>query len=282
MQKSNNKTQIMGILNATPDSFSGDGLNGDLSATLKQAENFINAGASILDVGGESTRPGADFVGAEEEITRVVPIIKAIRENFPNILISIDTYKAPVAESALDAGANIINDVWGGKMDPFILDLAAKRNVPICLMHNRSEPKNSELHVKLGGSYIAPDYQNFMDEVLEELHEMAKNAIKEGVKPENIILDPGVGFGKTVAQNNALVNRLGDIKALGFNVLLGTSRKSFIGHTLDCTVEERLEGTLATTVLGIARGADIVRVHDVRENALVAKMTNAMINEFGE
>ena len=276
------KTLIMGILNATPDSFSGDGLDGNIKKALQQAQYFIEHGADILDIGGESTRPGAEFVASQDEIDRVIPIILAIKAKFPDITISIDTYKSTVAESALDAGADIINDVWGGKMDPFILDLSAKQNVPICLMHNRSEPKNTEMNIRLGGSYNAPNYVNFMEEILEELHELARNAINAGVKSENIILDPGVGFGKTVEQNLALVNRLGDIKDLGFPVLLGTSRKSFIGHTLNTTAEDRLEGTLATTALGIAGGADIVRVHDVKQNALVAKMTDAMIAQMGE
>ena len=266
-------TKIMGIINATPDSFSGDGTNGNIENTLKQAQNFIDSGAKILDIGGESTRPGADFVGVEDEINRIKPVISAIRSEFPNIDISIDTYKAPVAEVALESGANIINDVWGGTMDKFILKVAKDNNCPICLMHNKSKPKDVEIDAKLGGIYNAPKYKNFMNELLTELNELAENAIATGIDKSNIILDPGVGFGKTAEQNMQIINNLDKIKDLGYPVLLGASRKSFIGQVLDCEVDDRLNGTLATTAIATQQNVDIIRVHDVAENYQVMQMT---------
>ena len=266
-------TKIMGIINATPDSFSGDGTNGNIENTLKQAQNFIDNGARILDIGGESTRPGADFVGVEDEINRIKPVITAIRTEFPNIDISIDTYKAPVAEVAIESGANIINDVWGGTMDKFILKVAKDSGLPICLMHNKSKPKDVEIDAKLGGIYNAPEYKDFMNELLSELNELAENAIANGVDKSNIILDPGVGFGKTAEQNMQIINNLDKIKGLGYPVLLGASRKSFIGQVLDCEVEDRLNGTLATTAIATQQNVDIIRVHDVAENYQVMQMT---------
>ncbi|MGB1361185.1 MAG: dihydropteroate synthase [Alphaproteobacteria bacterium] len=274
---SKDSTKIMGIINTTPDSFSADGTKSDISNSLKQAEEFIKYGADILDIGGESTRPGADFVDATEEINRTAPIIKAIRTEFPNIDISIDTYKAPVAESAIENGANIINDVWGGTMDEFILKVAKDNDTPICLMHNKSKPKDIEIDAKLGGSYNAPVYNDFIPDLLNELNELANNAINAGVKKEKIILDPGVGFGKTTEQNMQIINNLDKIKSLGYPVLLGASRKSFIGQALDLDVGERLEGTMATSVIGAMYGVDIVRVHDVKENSRIVKMTTEIL-----
>jgi len=274
------RTFVMGILNITPDSFSGDGLISEadtVKAALAQAEEFLDAGTDIIDIGGESTRPGAHPVSAEDEIARVTPVIKALRNNGINSLISIDSYKAAVAEVALNAGANWINDVWGFNADEQMAVVAARYQVPVILMHNRSKPNQVELQQKLGGRYIGVPYGNLLEDVKNEL--MASVAIGRaaGVKDTNIILDPGIGFGKTVEQNLELVNRLDEIKALGYPVLLGPSRKSFIGYTLDLPPAERLEGTLAVCAVGITRGADILRVHDVQPVVRLAKMTDAVV-----
>lgn len=257
------RTYIMGILNFTPDSFSDGGKFNDIDIAIEHVRKMIEDGADIIDVGGESTRPNHTPVGEEEEINRVVPIVKAIREKF-DIPISIDTYKAKVAEKAIEAGANLINDIWGFKMEKDIAKVAAKYNVPCCLMHNRDNT----------------NYNNLMDEILEDLKESIKIAKEAGVKDENIILDPGIGFGKTYEQNLETMNNLQRLKKLGYPVLLGTSRKSMIGLTLDLPVEERVEGTVATTVIGIMKDAcDFVRVHDVLENYRAAKMTDAIVRE---
>ncbi len=274
------RTFVMGILNITPDSFSGDGLISEadtVKAALAQAEEFLDAGTDIIDIGGESTRPGAHPVSAEDEIARVTPVIKALRNNGINTLISIDSYKAAVAEVALNAGANWINDVWGFNADEQMAVVAARYQVPVILMHNRSKPNQVELQQKLGGRYIGVPYGNLLEDVKNEL--MASVAIGRaaGVKDTNIILDPGIGFGKTVEQNLKLVNRLDEIKALGYPVLLGPSRKSFIGYTLDLPPAERLEGTLAVCAVGITRGADILRVHDVQPVVRLAKMADAVV-----
>ncbi len=281
------RTVVMGILNVTPDSFSGDGLvspspdlgegPGVMDKALDQAARFLAAGAEILDVGGESTRPGAKTVTAEEESARVLPVIRALREKFPAALISIDTYKAAVAEEALQAGANLVNDVWGLRADPGLAVVAAKFAAPVILMHNRSKPANAQVQAQLGGRYVGMEYQNLLEDVKAELMESVEIARKAGVLDENIILDPGIGFGKTVEQNLELLDRLGEIRALGFPVLLGPSRKSFIGYTLNLPPDQRVEGTAAAIAVGIARGADIVRVHDVEIMARVAKMTDAIV-----
>ena len=251
----------MGILNFTPDSFSDGGKFNHMEDALKHVEDMINEGADIIDIGGESTRPNHTPVGEEEEIKRVIPIIKAVREKF-DIPISVDTYKAKVAEEAIKAGADLINDVWGFKKDKNMATVAAKYNVPCCLMHNR---ENKE-------------YNSLMNDMLEDLKESIKIAKDAGVKDENIILDPGIGFAKTCEQNLEVMNNLEVIKTLGYPILLGTSRKSMIGLTLDLPVEERVEGTVATTVIGIMKDAcDFVRVHDVKENLRAAKMTDAIV-----
>jgi dihydropteroate synthase len=270
----------MGILNITPDSFSGDGLMSEVDtvkAALAQAEEFLDAGVDILDIGGESTRPGAHRVTEEEEIARVTPVIKALRNNGINTLISIDTYKAAVAEVALNTGANWINDVWGFNADEQMAVIAARYQIPVILMHNRSKPNQVELQQKLGGRYIGVPYINLIEDVKSELMASVAIARAAGVKDTNIILDPGIGFGKTVEQNLELVNRLDEIKALGYPVLLGPSRKSFIGYTLELPPAERLEGTLAVCAVGITRGADILRVHDVQPVVRLAKMTDAIV-----
>lgn len=271
------RTYVMGIINFTPDSFSGDGLVGKgVESANRLARDFVEAGVDILDVGGESTRPGADPVPLEEELDRVIPVVKKLRANY-DTLISIDTYKAEVARAALAAGADLVNDVWGLRADPALKDVVAEHQVPVILMHNRSDPSNAEVRKQLGGRYVGVEYDDLLEDVKAELLESVHIALEAGISEGRIILDPGIGFGKTVQQNLELVERLGEIRALGFPVLLGPSRKSFIGYTLDLPPEDRVEGTAATISVGIARGADIVRVHDVREMVRVAKMTDAIV-----
>lgn len=270
----------MGILNVTPDSFSGDGIiaKGDaVKLAVEQAREFILYGADILDVGGESTRPGSEPVDAEEEMERVIPVIEELRKNFPQVLISIDTYKAKVADAAILAGANIINDVWGFRADFEIAPVAAKYKVPVILMHNRSNPASVEVREKLGGTYLGAEYDDLLEDVKREFLASAEIAVKAGVEERLIILDPGIGFGKTREHNLELINRLGEIRSLGYPILLGTSRKSFIGFTLDLPPDQRVEGTAATVAVGITRGADLIRVHDVKEMVRVAKMTDAIV-----
>ncbi len=277
------RTLIMGILNITPDSFSGDGMLNDsdtISTVMSRADTMVNDGADMLDVGGESTRPGAKLVSVQEELDRVVPVIEALHQRF-DVPISIDTYKSSVAEAALNAGAAWINDVWGLRADPRMAEVAAKFKTPIVLMHNRSKPSQAELQEHLGGRYIGVPYENLLEEVKNELLESVSMAHAAGIKDENIILDPGIGFGKTVDQNLELINRLDEIKALGFTVLLGVSRKSFIGYTLNLPPNERLEGTAAACTVGIMRGANILRVHDVKFMSRIAKMTDMIIKTKG-
>jgi dihydropteroate synthase len=274
------RTYVMGILNVTPDSFSGDGLmsHGDsVEQSLRQAEHFLQYHADILDVGGESTRPGSQPVNAEEELERVLPVIQGLRKNFPEALISIDTYKAKVAEAAFQAGAHILNDVWALRADPELARVAKEFNVPVILMHNRSNPASVEVRQQLGNAYVGSEYENLIEDVKRELLASVDIALKAGVEERQVILDPGIGFGKTREHNLTLINRLGEIRALGYPVLLGPSRKSFIGFTLDLPPDQRVEGTAATIAIGIARGADIIRVHDVKEMARVAKMTDALV-----
>lgn len=274
------RTYVMGILNITPDSFSGDGIltRGDaVRAAVEQATEFLNDGADILDVGGESTRPGSEPVGVEEELERVIPVIEGLKNEFPEAVISIDTYKARVAEAAFRAGAHILNDVWALRADPDLASVAAAFRVPVILMHNRSNPASVEVRTQLGNAYIGSTYENLMEDVKSELFSSVELAVKAGIKETRIILDPGIGFGKTREHNLALINQLDEIRALGFPVLLGPSRKSFIGFTLDLPADQRVEGTAATVAVGITRGADIIRVHDVKEMARVAKMTDAIV-----
>ncbi|HSO13945.1 MAG TPA: dihydropteroate synthase [Anaerolineales bacterium] len=274
------RTYVMGILNVTPDSFSGDGLmsrGGGVEPSIRQAEHFLKHGADILDVGGESTRPGSQTVSAEEEMERVIPVIQEIAKEFPDALISIDTYKAGVAEEAFKAGARLLNDVWGLRADPELAGLAAKYKVPAILMHNRSNPASVEVRAQLGNAYIGSKYADLIEDVKRELLVSVDLAKKAGVDERHIILDPGIGFGKTREHNLELINRLDEIRALGYPVLLGPSRKSFIGFTLDLPADQRVEGTAAAVSVGIVRGADIVRVHDVKEMSRVAKMTDALV-----
>lgn len=254
------RTYVMGILNITPDSFSDGGVYNELELAIERARRLIECGADIIDVGGESTRPGAECVEESEEISRVIPVIKAIKKQF-NIPISIDTYKSKTAEEAIKAGADIINDVWGFKKDKKMAQVAAKYNVPCILMHNREVSK----------------YNNLIEEMKNDLMESVNIAIRAGVEREKIILDPGMGFAKSYEDNLSVMKHLDEIVNLGFPILLGTSRKSMIGLTLNLPPDERIEGTIATTVLGIEKGCDFIRVHDVLENKRAAVMTDRIV-----
>jgi dihydropteroate synthase len=274
------RTYVMGILNVTPDSFSGDGLmakGAAVETAMELAKRFVNAGAAILDVGGESTRPGSEPIDPETERQRVIPVIKALASEFPETLISIDTYKAVIAEEALQAGAKLVNDVWALRADPKLGEVVAGAGCPLILMHNRSSPASVEVRAQLGNAYIGSEYTDLIGDVKRELMASVNLAREAGISDEQLILDPGIGFGKKVEHNLELINRLNEIRDLGFPVLLGPSRKSFIGYTLDLPADQRLEGTAAAIAVGIVRGADLVRVHDVETMTRVAKMTDALV-----
>lgn len=253
-------TYVMGILNVTPDSFSDGGRYTEMDQALRHVEEMIGEGMDILDIGGESTRQGYTLLTDEEEISRVVPVMEKVKSEF-NIPISLDTYKSAVAEAGIRAGADMINDIWGLKYDERLADVIARAQVPCCLMHNRKEP----------------DYHNYMEDVLEDLRETIRIAHRAGISDENIMLDPGVGFGKTYENNLEIIGRLDRLKELGYPVLLGTSRKSVIGLTLDLPASERVEGTLVTTVYAVLKGASYVRVHDVKENVRAIRMAEAIL-----
>ena len=254
------RTLIMGILNVTPDSFSDGGKFFNLNQALEHARNMVKEGIDILDIGGESTRPQAEPISEEEELRRVLPLLEKLRGEL-DLPISIDTYKASVAEKALEMGVDMVNDVWGFKADPEIAEVAARYQVPVCLMHNRK----------------VAQYDDLMTEITSDLRESIDIALKAGVKEENIILDPGIGFGKTLEHNLEAMHHLEELVALGYPLLLGTSRKSMIGKVLDLPAGERLEGTASTIAYGITRGADIVRVHDIKYMKRVVDMTDAMV-----
>ncbi|OUS69933.1 dihydropteroate synthase [Paenibacillus sp. MY03] len=254
------RTLIMGILNATPDSFSDGGRYMDVEAAVAHARSMVEQGADILDIGGESTRPGFDTVSAEEEIRRVVPVIAAVRAALPHIPLSIDTYKASTARAALEAGAHIINDIWGLKSEPDMAAVAAEYGCPVIVSHNRH----------------ARDYTDFVPDVLADLRGSIGLALAAGVAEDAIWVDPGIGFAKTYEDNLALLGRLRELTALGCPILLGTSRKRFIRQALDLPVDQVAWGTAATVALGIAHGAQIMRVHDVREMKLTALMADAI------
>ncbi len=254
-------TYIMGILNVTPDSFSDGGRYQGIDKALFQVEKMLDEGMDILDIGGESTRPGYTFVPIEEEIRRVAPVIEAVKRRF-DVPVSLDTYKADVAKAGLLAGADLINDIWGLKYDPEMASVIAKAGVPCVLMHNRKEP----------------DYQDFLKEVRRDLEESAGIAHRAGIGHDKIIIDPGIGFGKTYEQNLMMIHNLEILKELGFPILLAASRKSVVGLTLDLPVSERVEGTLVTTVFGVLKGCAFVRVHDVKENLRAVKMAEAVLN----
>ncbi|MBU5595520.1 dihydropteroate synthase [Amphibacillus sp. MSJ-3] len=252
----------MGILNVTPDSFSDGGQYNDLNKAVEQAKWMVDNGADIIDIGGESTRPGHTPVSVDEEIERVVPIIEKVRE-VVSVPISIDTYKAKTARFALEAGADIINDIWGAKFDPEIARVASDYQVPIVLMHNRKESV----------------YKNFIEDMQTDLLESIKIAKDNGVKDEQIILDPGIGFAKSMEENIEAIRHLDVLKRMGYPVLLGVSRKRIIDYVLKLPIDERDEGTGATTAFGITKGVDIVRVHDVVMNARIAKMTDVLVGK---
>lgn len=254
-------TYIMGILNVTPDSFSDGGKWNRLDAALSHTEEMIRDGADIIDIGGESTRPGyGAILPDEEEIERVVPVIEAVRERF-DVPISVDTYKSKVAEEAVQAGACLVNDIWGCKYDDRMARVIARTGAACCLMHNRKEPV----------------YENYLEDVKADLLRSVELARQAGVAEDKIILDPGMGFGKTYEHNLILMNRLEILNGLGYPVLLGTSRKSMIGLTLDLPAADRVEGTLVTTVMGVMKGCAFVRVHDVKENARAVRMAEAIL-----
>ena len=259
------RTFVMGVINVTPDSFSGDGIlsggEDPVETAVEQARRMAGEGADILDIGGESTRPGHADVSEQEELRRVEPIVRAIRTALPDMPLSIDTTKRSVAEAALDAGAVLVNDIWGTAESSPMATVAAAHRLPLFVMHNREEAR----------------YTNVVAEVLADLQRALERALAAGVAWDNLIVDPGIGFGKTPGQNLAVLRDLGLVAALGRPILVGTSRKSTIGKVLDLPADQRLEGTLATTALAIASGADMVRVHDVQPNLRVARMSDAIV-----
>jgi dihydropteroate synthase len=256
------KTYIMGILNVTPDSFSDGGSYVNVEDAVNHAREMIRDGAEFIDVGGESTRPGYTLISDEEEIRRIVPVIKRLREETDTI-ISVDTYKSEVAKAALESGAHIINDIWGLQRDPEMIRIAARYQVPVIIMHNQD----------------GTEYKDYINDIKEFFRRSISLALDAGLKQENIILDPGIGFGKDLKQNRDIMVNLMELRELGYPVLLGTSRKSMIGKMLNVPPKERVSGTVATTVMGIMQGVDIVRVHDVRENADAAKVTDAIMRK---
>ncbi len=255
-----NKTYIMGILNVTPDSFSDGGKYNHLDAALFHAEEMLRDGADIIDIGGESTRPGHTVITDQEEISRVVPVIEAVKSRF-DVPVSIDTYKGTVAEAALKAGADLVNDIWGFKHDKKVADLTAQYKAACCLMHNRHKAV----------------YDDFLSDLVKDMEECIKIAREAGVSDDRIILDPGVGFGKTYEMNLEAIHHVDVLHQLGFPILLGTSRKSVIGLTLDLPADQRVEGTVATTVIGVMKGCAFVRVHDIKENKRAIQMTEAIL-----
>lgn len=254
------RTYIMGILNATPDSFSDGGKWTDRDKALRHVEKMIAEGADIIDVGGESTRPGYTQLSDGEEIARVIPIIESIKANF-DVPVSLDTYKSQVASAGIQAGVDLINDIWGLRYDNKIASVIAGSGLPCCLMHNRDNT----------------DYSNFMQDVAADLAETIQIAERAGIADDKIILDPGVGFAKTYEQNLEVLNCLEELHMFGCPILLGCSRKSVIGLTLDLPAQERLEGTLVTTVMAVMKGCSFVRVHDVKENVRAVKMAEAIL-----
>ena len=255
-----NHTYVMGILNVTPDSFSDGGKFNNIDSALKHTEQLINDGADVIDVGGESTRPNYTKISDEEEIERVVPVIEKIKADF-DVPVSIDTYKSKVAAAAVGAGADLVNDIWGLKYDEKMADVIAKHDVACCLMHNREKA----------------EYQDFLKDFMDDMKECVRLAKAAGIEDDKIILDPGVGFGKTYEMNLEIIDKMEILNELGYPVLLGTSRKSVIGLTLDLPVTQREEGTMVTTVYGVQKGCAFVRVHDVEKNKRAIQMTKAIM-----
>ena len=270
-----NETYVMGILNVTPDSFSDGGKWNSMDRALEHVEEMLKEGMDILDIGGESTRPGQDYsMSAQEELERVLPCIEAVKARF-DVPLSLDTYKSQVAEAGIAAGVDLINDIWGLKWDPGMARVIAESGVACCLMHNRRETGPGSAAENPYG------YQNFLGDVKADLVRSAELAREAGIAWERIILDPGVGFAKSYEQNLVILHHLECLRALGYPILLGTSRKSVVGLTLNLPVTERLEGTLATTVLGVLKGCAFVRVHDVKENMRAIRMTRAIMRAGG-
>lgn len=255
-----NHVYIMGILNVTPDSFSDGGKYSRIDQALLRVEEMVKEGMDILDIGGESTRPGYTLLSEEEEKERILPIVEAVKKQF-DVPVSLDTYKSKVAEAGIQAGVDLINDIWGLKYDENMADVIAKAGIPCCLMHNRKEA----------------DYQSLMEDITADLAKTLSIAEDAGIDRNKIILDPGIGFGKTYEQNLAVLRNLKELNSLGCPILLGVSRKSVIGLTLDLPVTERVEGTIVTTVLGVIKGCGFVRVHDIKENARAIRMTEAIL-----
>ncbi|MBF0546326.1 MAG: dihydropteroate synthase [Candidatus Riflebacteria bacterium] len=272
----NARTYVMGIINVTPDSFSGDGTNGNIEKAVEQGKRFAESGADFLDIGGESTAPGSNPVSAEEEISRVIPVLKKLRQE-TSIPISIDTSKSEVAKAALAEGAGIINDVWGLKKDDRMKNVISREKAMVILMHNRHASEEVRFENKIGGFYQGADYSDLIGEICNSLRESINLALEAGIESEKILIDPGIGFGKTPEQNLQVLRRLPELKSLGYPILLGTSRKSFIGRILKRHPNERLFGTAASIALGIAGGANIVRVHDVEEMMQVACIADAIL-----
>jgi dihydropteroate synthase len=260
------RTLVMGVVNLTPDSFSDGGLFPDSHTAVKHALCLVEEGADILDIGGESTRPGSDFISLDEELSRVMPVVEELT-SLTNVPLSIDTTKTEVARQALDAGCAMVNEISAMRMGGDMLPLVVDRGVPFCLMHMQGMPKDMQ---------VEPHYEDVVGEIAAFLRERSEAALEAGADPGNIILDPGIGFGKTVEHNLQIIHRLSEFKSLGYTLILGPSRKSFIGKILDLPVDQRVEGTAAAVALGIANGADIVRVHDVKEMARVARVADAI------
>ncbi len=265
------RTYVMGIINVSPDSFSGDGIT-KLEAAVMQAHHFVSQGADVLDIGGESTRPGSAPVTIDEEIRRVVPVIERLASEIP-VPLSIDTYKSEVAKRALEAGATMINDQWGLKKDTHLAELAAEWGIPLILMSNQRDKGGYDAGIQRDIAY----YYDLMAEVTSSLKNSLELTLKLGVPQENIIVDPGIGFGKTWRQELEIIRRLDELQELGRPILIGPSRKSFIGMVLDLPTNERMEGTAAAIAIGIAKGADIVRVHDVQQMVRVCRVSDAIV-----
>ena len=265
------RTYVMGIVNVSPDSFSGDGTS-DIERAVAQACRFVDEGADILDIGGESTRPGFSQITVEEELRRVVPVIERLASRI-NVPLSIDSSKYEVANQSLAAGASILNDQWGLKTEPKLAELASKRNVPIILMSNQRDIGSYDAGVERDTA----NYNDVMTEVITSLRKSVAAAQRAGVSKENIIIDPGIGFGKTWQQDIEIIRRLTELETMGLPILVGTSRKSLIKMVLNLPANQRVEGTAATVAVSIANGADIVRVHDVKQMVRVCKMTDAII-----
>ena len=259
------RTYVMGVINVTPDSFSGDGVVGRPQDALERALAFEAEGADLIDVGAESTRPGHMPISSEEELRRLLPVLELLASRV-KVPLSVDTLKASVAREAVEAGASMVNDVWGLKVDPEISSVASEHGVPLVVMHNQR----------------GTDYRDLLPDIMASLRESAEKALAAGVPSRNIVVDPGIGFGKDPVQNLEVLRRLPELCSLGYPVLVGTSRKSVIGFVLDLPVEERLEGTAATVALSVSGGADIVRVHDVKAMVRVARMSDAIVRGWWE